>query len=185
MNTFQNNLVFFLAHYLSVFQFSITLSAKKVGSMDYEMEDFSRHIAQQSRSTKCRDCLRCRKRQTYFNCLQSDDNIFLLDFPTGDFQGIKCYYSTLDCFLQRYKGSEFHFYETGAGYSRLTLAVDKDSELYRFCSKNYEAMFHVPAENDPNMLLCINMHKLSSSEEKHISAQENEYDYFWLHGAAI
>ena len=181
----QDHLVFFLANYLAIFEFELILRQKENEVSDYEMEEYEKYTECCDLKVPCRQSMYRKKKRyrSYFNSIQSEGRIFLLDFPNEPyFRNVKCFYKSLDTFMKRYKGNHFHIYERNDILSRLTVSIETGSELYLFCCKNYEEMFDAEPPEFPDVILCIDLHRLDL--KKYLGISNAEYDYFWIHHGA-
>lgn len=182
----QDHLVFFLANYLAIFEFELILRQKENEVSDYEMEEYEKCKEECcDLKVQCRQSMYRRKKKwpSYFNSIQSEGRIFLLDFPNDPyFRNVKCFYKSLDIFMKRYKGNHFHIYERNDKLSRLTISIETGSELYLFCCKNYEVMFDAEPPEFPDIILCIDLHRLDLRKCSGIYSPE--YQFFWIHHEA-
>jgi hypothetical protein len=168
-------LVFFLAHYLNRFDFTVTLCTPFV-QKDIEMEDFSE--GNSVYPGKPSDCHQ-RSKSWMLNHICRKDSIYILYFAGQQYSTVNIYFASISTFEKRYKGSGYHFSKLCRGKYKLSLYIETDSELFKFCTNFKEQLFDQTGKESAEIRLTIN---LTNNSEITVVTSEAEVDYTWIHG---
>jgi hypothetical protein len=184
-------LVFFLAHYLNTFRFTVTLCIPLRQGAEIEMDDFNNQKQQQQqqkdipikkRSQCGNDSTSCRQNiPTQLNYIICKESMYILEFHGQKFSQLNCYFDSIKTFEERYKGSGYHLSKVHAGRYRLLLSIERDSEFYKFCHKFHDQLFDCALAEGQDIVLGINLKNYSEVSKE----QGLEVDYTWIHSSVF
>jgi hypothetical protein len=177
-------LVFFLAHYLNTFRFTVTLCIPLRQGNDIEMDDFNKQdITVNKRRCLCgNDTTSCKQKvPTQLNYILCKESMYILEFQGQKYSTVNCYFDSIKTFEERYKGSGYHLSKVHAGRYRLLLSIERDSEFYKFCCKFHKQLFDCGFAEGDDIVLGINLKNYSEVSKE----QGLEVDYTWIHSCVF